>query len=99
MLGTLLPLPFAISVFFSLSLFLLKTPDPLSLPSKLIEVGCIALHKGDNINCKLISQMDAFHKKIFAAQEGFTSNQICITDSSVKFYNFPPEMPRHPEVS
>lgn len=39
------------------------SPSPLTIPSKLIEVGSIALHSGDGINSKLISQMDALPKK------------------------------------
>lgn len=33
-----------------------------------------------------------------AAQEGLTSNQISITDSSVKTFNFPRELPCHSGV-
>lgn len=33
-----------------------------------------------------------------AAQEGFTSNQIFITDSSVETFKFPHELPCHSEV-
>lgn len=50
---------------FSLCLFLCFSSNPplLSFPCKLIEVRCIALHSGDSINSKLISQTDEFHKK------------------------------------
>lgn len=58
---TSLPLPYAIPLPLT---FPLENP-PLSSPSKLIEVGCIAMHKGGSINSKLISQMDAFPKNNF----------------------------------
>ena len=88
------PLPSPISPSAS------SSASPLTIPSKLIEVGSIALHRGDGINSKLISQpcQKNYFQKRQPHRRALRVIRFPLQIAGVKFQRFPLELPCHSGV-